>query len=90
MDSKILWGGENHPGKNLHIMLKSIGMTKKELSIRMGRPAQAISEITNCKKQITPQTAVQLEYIFPISAEKWLKCQMLYNLNEFKKETKKW
>ena len=59
------------PGDVLEEELEALGMTQKELAARLGRPAQAINEIINAKKAITPDTAIGLEKVLGIDAQFW-------------------
>ena len=68
------------PGEILAEELKARGMTQKELARQMGRPEQAISEIVNAKKAITPETALAFEEVLGPSAEFWLGLQTTYDL----------
>ncbi len=55
-------------------------MTQRELAARMDRPPQAINEIINAKKVITPETAIGLEKVLGISATFWLNLEASYQL----------
>ena len=68
------------PGEVLAEELAARGMRQKELALLMKRPEQAISEIINAKKAITPETALQLEQVLEISAGFWLGLQATYGL----------
>lgn len=46
----------------------------------MGRPEQAISEIVNAKKRVTPQTAIQLGHVFGTSALFWANIEVSYRV----------
>ena len=45
------------PGEYLEEVLDELSITQSDLAKRMGRPAQAISEIVKGAKAITPETA---------------------------------
>ena len=68
------------PGEMLTEELAARGMTQRELALRTGRPEQAISEIVNAKKAITPETALAFETVLGPSAEFWLGLQTTYEL----------
>lgn len=53
-------------------------MTGAELARIMDRPAQAISQIMTGKKQITPETAVQLEAALEIDSGFWMSLETNY------------
>lgn len=61
------------PGETLADLLEERHMTQTELAERMGRPLKTINQIINGKKAITPETAVQLERVFQVSADYWLR-----------------
>jgi HTH-type transcriptional regulator / antitoxin HigA len=47
---------------------EEIGMSQAALARQMGRPVQAVNEIVRGKKEITPETALQLEKTLGIPA----------------------
>jgi HTH-type transcriptional regulator / antitoxin HigA len=59
------------PGETLQEILEERGMSQAELAERTGRPKKTISEITNGKTAITPETALQLERVLGVSASFW-------------------
>lgn len=59
------------PGVTLLELLEERGMTQAELAERTGRPLKTINEIVKGKAAITPETAIQLERVFGVSAEFW-------------------
>ena len=59
------------PGETLAELLEECEMSQAELAARIGRPKQLISEIASGKKQITPETALQLERALGGSADFW-------------------
>ncbi len=68
------------PGEFLADELDAVGMTQQELALRTDRPAQAISEIIHGKKQITFDTAIQLEKVLGIPAYIWTELESTYQL----------
>ncbi len=69
------------PGEYLAEEIEARGISQKELAKRMGRPLNAINEIINGKKAITPETALQLEEVMPeIPARFWLNLEADYQL----------
>lgn len=60
------------PGEILAEALEERSMTQAELSRRTARPLKTINEIIKGKAAITPDTALQLEYVLGISASFWL------------------
>ena len=61
------------PGETLADLLEEQNMTQTELAERMGRPLKTINQVINGKKAITPETAVQLERVFRVPADYWIK-----------------
>jgi len=70
------------PGRILRRELEARGWTQKDLAGIMGRPAQAISQIVQAKKQITPETALQLAAAFGTSARFWINLETNYQLHK--------
>jgi HTH-type transcriptional regulator/antitoxin HigA len=68
------------PGEYLEEVLGELGMTKDELSRRMGRPATKINSIFKGFKAITPETAMQLEKVVGVPANIWLGLESEYRL----------
>lgn len=69
-----------HPGEYLEEVLEETMMSQSDLSHRIGRPTQAINEIINGKKSITPETALQFEQVLDVPAHIWTGLQNEYNL----------
>lgn len=74
------------PGRILSRELEARGWTQKELAKIIGRPEQAISEIVNAKKQITPDTARELAAAFGTSAALWVNLETSYQLHQVQKK----
>ena len=66
------------PGLYVREALEHYGMTQAELAERTGRPTQAISEIVNAKKEITKETAFELEAVLGTPAHVWLNLECTY------------
>ncbi len=66
------------PGETIKEVLEARDMSQLELSRRMGKPPQAISEIINAKKAITKETAIQLERVLGLPAYFWLNIERNY------------
>lgn len=60
------------PGEILAEALLERSMSQAELSRRTARPLKTINEIVKGKAAITPDTALQLEYVLGIAARFWL------------------
>lgn len=68
------------PGRLIRREIDERGWTQKVLAEIMGRPEQAITEIIQGTKQITPETARELGAAFDTSAEVWLNLETRYRL----------
>jgi HTH-type transcriptional regulator/antitoxin HigA len=66
------------PGATLAETLDTMGISQAELARRAGRPVQAISEIIQGKKEITPETALALERVLGIPAHVWIRLEADY------------
>jgi HTH-type transcriptional regulator / antitoxin HigA len=66
------------PGELLAETLDSLGLTQAELARRTGRPVQAINEIVKGAKEITPETALQLERVLGVPAHIWTRLEADY------------
>lgn len=68
------------PGEYLQEVLDELGMTQRDLARRMGRPAQAINEIAKGNKELTPETALELEQVTGVPAHIWSGLESDYRL----------
>jgi len=68
------------PGWRISQELDRRGWSQKDLAEVLGRPLQAVNEILNASKQITPDTAVQLGQAFGTTAEFWANLEALYRV----------
>ena len=68
------------PGEVLEEELEAIGMTQKELAVRLDRPPQVVNEIIRGKKSITPETALELEKVLGIPAPFWVNLEAIYQM----------
>src|SRR6266849_10659264 len=66
------------PGELLAETIETVGLSQAELARRMGRPAQAINEIVRGTKEITAETAIQLERVLGVPAHVWLGLEAEY------------
>ena len=73
------------PGRILKKEIEARGWTQADLATILGRPEQAVSEIVQGRKQITPETAMGLAQAFGTSAELWLNLEARYRLAEARK-----
>ena len=75
------------PGEYLRDELEERGWTVTEFAEIIGRPVQAVSEILNAKKAITPDTALSFSEALGTSAELWLNLQTAYQLYQRRSAT---
>jgi HTH-type transcriptional regulator / antitoxin HigA len=68
------------PGDFLREELDERGWTVTEFAEIIGRPVQAVSEILNGKKEITPETAIAFAEALGTSPELWLNLQTSFRL----------
>jgi addiction module HigA family antidote len=73
------------PGDILMMELEARGWTQKDLAEIISRPVQTICEIINAKKEITPETAIELGEALGTSSEVWTNLETNYRLNLAKK-----
>jgi HTH-type transcriptional regulator / antitoxin HigA len=66
------------PGDTLRDLMEERAITQAELSRRMGRPAQAVNEIMAGKKEITEDTALELERVLQVPAQFWMARESRY------------
>jgi HTH-type transcriptional regulator / antitoxin HigA len=69
------------PGRVIATELEERGWDQKDLARIMDRPEQTISEIMRAKKQITPETAIELSEVFGTSPEFWANLEANYRLH---------
>ncbi|MDX2212228.1 MAG: HigA family addiction module antitoxin [Oculatellaceae cyanobacterium bins.114] len=74
------------PGRILMRELEARGWTQRDLAEITGRPIQTINEIIQAKKQITPETALELAEAFGTSAEFWTNLELNYRLHQARKD----
>lgn len=60
------------PGHTLRDLMEERALTQRELARRLGRPPQAVNEILAGKKEITEDTALELERVLEVPAQFWL------------------
>jgi len=70
-----------HPGQVLrHDFLEPLGMSQYALAKALDVPQVRVSQIVNCKRAISPDTALRLARYFGTTAEFWLGMQATYDL----------
>jgi addiction module HigA family antidote len=70
------------PGETIRDILADMGMTQAELAARMKRPANKINEIIQGKKEITVETALELELTLGLPATFWMNLEKNYQLTK--------
>jgi HTH-type transcriptional regulator/antitoxin HigA len=76
------------PGEHLAEHIEARGMSQSELARQMGRPVQVINEIIRGVKQVTAQTALQLERVLGVDAMFWMRLEADYRLNKARLATR--
>jgi HTH-type transcriptional regulator / antitoxin HigA len=66
------------PGDTLAEAIEELGLTQAEVARRAGRPVQVISEIVQGRKEITAETAIELERVVGIPAHVWVRLEADY------------
>jgi HTH-type transcriptional regulator/antitoxin HigA len=66
------------PGETLRDLMEERSLSQAELSRRLGRPSQAVNEIIAGKKEITEDTALELERVLQVPAHFWLAREARY------------
>ena len=69
------------PGKILLDTIEALSISLDELARRMDRPTQELTSIIKGKKEITADTAVELEEVLGTPAHIWLNLERDYQLN---------
>lgn len=68
------------PGETLAEELEERGMTQRELAAGLGCPPQAVNEIINGEKAITPDIAIALAKVLGIEAQFWTNLEAHYRM----------
>jgi HTH-type transcriptional regulator / antitoxin HigA len=76
------------PGKIMIRELEARGWTQRDLAEIIGRPYQAVNEIINGTKQITPDTARELARAFGTSIDFWINLETNFRLHLAEKDNK--
>lgn len=70
------------PGETIREILESKSMTQAELANRMDRPTNKVNEVIQGKRQITADTALELELALGLPASFWINLEKNYQLNK--------
>ena len=68
------------PGELIRDEILARGWTQKQFAEILGRPFQLVNAILNGKREITPDTALQLSAALGTSAEMWIRMEAEYRL----------
>ena len=69
-----------HPGEHLQEELEALSMSATELARQIEVPANRITQILRCERDISADTAMRLGHFFGTSAQFWLNLQSIYDL----------
>ena len=70
-----------HPGETLREdFMKPLGLSVNRLALDLHVPATRISEIVNCRRAVSVDTALRLARYFGSSPQFWLNLQSNYDL----------
>ena len=75
-----------HPGRILREELDARAMSASALAKALGVDAPRINEIVNCRRSVTPDTALRLARYFEGSPKFWLTMQMNHDLGKAEAE----
>ena len=75
-----------HPGEFLAEELEARKMTGADLARALAVPQNRVSEILNCKRAITVDTALRLARWIGSSPQYWLNLQQMYDLRVAERE----
>lgn len=80
MDNNLVPAYTPTPGELLKMELDARGWTQGEFAEIISKPQQAVSQIINGKKQITPETALRISRALGTSPELWNNLEAEYQL----------
>ncbi len=69
-----------HPGESLKAEIRALGISPTALARRLGVPASRITDIINCRRGISADSALRLARYFGTSPRFWLELQTSYDL----------
>ena len=75
-----------HPGRVLKRELAARDLSANKLALALRVPSGRITSILNCKRAISPDTALRLARYFGNSARFWMNLQMRYDLTVTERE----
>ena len=78
-----------HPGRLLRRELESRKLSANRLALDLGVPSRRITDILNCRRSISADTALRLGRYFSNSAQFWLDLQSQYDIAVAEREVGK-
>lgn len=76
-----------HPGETLKEVIEDRGISQEELAIKTGFSAKHVSEVVNCKKDISSKFASALEIALNIPTSFWINLQGIYDREVYELES---
>ena len=73
-----------HPGILIKDEIECIGITQKELALKLGIAPNIVNELIKGKRNITAALAIKLEKILKIDAQYWMQLQAQYEIQTIK------
>lgn len=64
----------------LRLQISKLKVTQEDLADAMKVSRLTVNQICNDERTITANVAVKLEHVTGISAERWMRCQMRFDL----------
>jgi addiction module HigA family antidote len=64
----------------LEEFIKPLGLTQKEVALRLGVSFVRLNEIVNGRRSVTPDTALRLARLFETTPDFWLNGQLAWDL----------
>src|SRR5208283_3344752 len=79
-----------HPGRIVrHDCLEPLGLSVTTAAKVLGVTRQALNNVVNGKSGISPEMAIRLSKAFDITAERWLRVLLAYDLAAARKDESK-
>ena len=75
-----------HPGEILKDELDALAMSAAELARAIKVPANRISQILTCRRNISADTALRLGKLFGTGPQFWMNLQTAYELDRVKRD----
>src|SRR5207248_2374811 len=73
------------PGELIREEIDARGWSQAQFARVLGRPLQAVNQIINGRKRVTPQTALEIASALGTSPEVWLNLESAYQLARAKR-----